>query len=1038
MRVFRTILGMLLLTTGLPALLTGSGLWVVMQHRDPGGAFTGELQRLTVPGYAVVVPDIDRLLRDDVPFARINGTQLRLSAVTADGQAFLGIAPSEQVARYLAGTPYSRVDAVDIGTGILPVTTVRQGGRGIPAGAPGMQDIWTTKGTGRLSVSPGALGDRPYSLVLMHPRGAPVVRLAAIAEVRPGWLNTGTWGLLTLGTLLLMAGIVILTWPARRREVVYVVEPSQVPELMHAIGAPLPLPGLHHPGNKPGLPGYPEYSGLTGYPGDSGQPGDSGNRSGGAHRPRSLADSRPRPFPARPLPAVADGHPRNSADGRSRPPALPQFDWPPHHPVDGSPVRTTGAGHPAGTLVGASLAPTPSAGFPGPSPRPATASPEGPVPGSTSTASGLPGGSFVGGPAGSLADVSSTGISADSVSGRSAPPGARTPEPGRPLSLIGDTPALSGLSAGPTQTRRTDHRPANSDMPEFRATAVGAWVAATAPERARQTEARAAARLAEAARRNAGKFTPTQPGNRNTPAAATPIAAPRRANSGPHKVPAPPTTTPDQKVGPVAADKATPAVPATPAPTTEAPNAAPRPGPSKPNAPKASNVRKAPNASKADQVVSRVALHTGPAATDWTATAITRLGPPRKSHPSPTATAPTAVSASPERDGKEATPATSPESTASTTRAERTARPEPAAATRAVSDAPVGGAGSASTPDTSSDDQDTAALPVWPPIGEPARDAIPAQDKRPSAEKRPTETETTEKGPAELSPADTETRPAEVIGNPRAETTSEGPVSTHTAETTSPNPRTGRALTPTKGATTRPASEPSTTSATGGPVTSVPARSEPVTPTAAGKGATSVPVGDEAIPAPVVSEAPPAPVVNAAAAATSNSGAAAAKTPDAEVTVAGAARGKTAALEEQAKTDAAGGLTKRPGPKGDGRLPGRTAAKGTPPRPVPGVRRTPAAWIKAAESVVARSNEETKAGRARDYREEAAELLAKSTDRRRRRTVSGQTKSPTETPEPKTAQKIEPKADREIEPKADVRAEPKAAPRTPVERPKGD
>ncbi|MDR6323238.1 hypothetical protein [Actinoplanes couchii] len=39
--------------------------------------------------------------------------------------------------------------------------------------------------------------------------------------------------------------------------------------------------------------------------------------------------------------------------------------------------------------------------------------------------------------------------------------------------------------------------------------------------------------------------------------------------------------------------------------------------------------------------------------------------------------------------------------------------------------------------------------------------------------------------------------------------------------------------------------------------------------------------------------------------------------------------------------------------------------------------------------------EEKKPGRALDYREEAAELLAQSSDRRRRRTVSGQAKPAT-------------------------------------------
>ncbi|WP_203797037.1 hypothetical protein, partial [Actinoplanes couchii] len=254
MRVFRTILGTLLLTTGLPALLTGGGLWAAMQHRDPGGAFTGELQRLAVPGYAVVIPDIDRLLRDDAPFARFTGSRLHLSAVTVDGRAFLGIAPSDRVARYLAGVPYSRVNAVDIGTGTLPVTTVRQAGSLRPP-IPDGQDIWTARGAGELGVSPETLGDRPYSLVVMNPAATPMVRLDTVARLWPGWLGAATWGLLTLGTLLLLAGIAVLSRPGRRRDVVYIVEPSQVPELMHAIGAPLPRPGSM-PAAGAGFPGF--------------------------------------------------------------------------------------------------------------------------------------------------------------------------------------------------------------------------------------------------------------------------------------------------------------------------------------------------------------------------------------------------------------------------------------------------------------------------------------------------------------------------------------------------------------------------------------------------------------------------------------------------------------------------------------------------------------------------------------------------------------------------------------------------------------
>src|SRR5688572_26656925 len=105
MRVFRTILGMLLLTAGLPTLLVGAAFWAAMQHRDPGGAFTADMQRVATSGYALVVDDFDGLLRKDAPFVRIDDTRLRLSVESSGAPAFLGIAPAAEVDRYLTDVP---------------------------------------------------------------------------------------------------------------------------------------------------------------------------------------------------------------------------------------------------------------------------------------------------------------------------------------------------------------------------------------------------------------------------------------------------------------------------------------------------------------------------------------------------------------------------------------------------------------------------------------------------------------------------------------------------------------------------------------------------------------------------------------------------------------------------------------------------------------------------------------------------------------------------------------------------------------------
>ena len=294
MRVLRTILGLLLLIIGLPALLVGAAFWAAMQHRDPGGAFSGDLQRTVTSGYAVVVPDADGLLGRDAPFARSGDTRLRLTAYTLDGPAFIGIGPADQVARYLADVPRQVVTTVDLGTGALPVATERVGGTRAPASVPNRQPFWLKSATGGLSWHPSTLRDRHYSLVIMSPSAQPGLEVTATAELSPGWLNSATWSLLIFGSILVMAGIMVLAWPGRRREVVYVVEPSQVPDLMVAIGAPLPLS-------------------RTG-----------GGRHAGTHRPRTLADAGPKSA-KRALPTLA-WPPAQSNTPRCRPASTARRD----------------------------------------------------------------------------------------------------------------------------------------------------------------------------------------------------------------------------------------------------------------------------------------------------------------------------------------------------------------------------------------------------------------------------------------------------------------------------------------------------------------------------------------------------------------------------------------------------------------------------------------------------------------------------------------------------------------------------------------
>ncbi len=117
----------------------------------------------------------------------------------------------------------------------------------VPA-APAAQTFWVRAGHGVLEWSPGDLAGRRLSLVLLRPDGGAGVTLDLRAELRAGWIAPATWGSLTGGTLLVILAALVLLRPVRPREVVFVVEPDQVPVLagrlgissLSGLGAPAP------------------------------------------------------------------------------------------------------------------------------------------------------------------------------------------------------------------------------------------------------------------------------------------------------------------------------------------------------------------------------------------------------------------------------------------------------------------------------------------------------------------------------------------------------------------------------------------------------------------------------------------------------------------------------------------------------------------------------------------------------------------------------------------------------------------------------
>ena len=274
MRVVRAFLGILLLLVGIPALVAGGGLWLAMQHRDAAGAYTAPLEDIDTSGYAVVVSDVDGLLRREAPFVRGGQSTLRLTAQTDAGPAFVGLAPAEDVARWLAGVAYTQITGVSLTRGPLPVSTAHVAGGVAPVGEPHLQPFWTASSGphgGTLAWTPSEARGEQLALVVMDQRGRAPLTVGVTAEFLPRWLNSTTWGLLTLGTILVLFAWVALGWPSRSREVVYVVPPAELAEIAARLGLPVPAASVARHGRgvdatPPRAPAPPAWLAPPGSP----------------------------------------------------------------------------------------------------------------------------------------------------------------------------------------------------------------------------------------------------------------------------------------------------------------------------------------------------------------------------------------------------------------------------------------------------------------------------------------------------------------------------------------------------------------------------------------------------------------------------------------------------------------------------------------------------------------------------------------------------------------------------------------------------
>jgi hypothetical protein len=209
MRALRTAVGVVLLLAGVPTVLLAAVGWSVLRAGPEAEGFAPTRAYIRTDGWAVLVADAAGLA-DRSRVTVLPGSDRVRITVHSGSALFVGLAPSGEARRYLDGVARTELTA----RGSVDVD-----GRAEPA-SPALQSFWSATGGTTLEWAP-----RPgTSLVIMRLDGSPGVEATVGLGWYPGWVGAGTWWLLVGGLAAVMAGVGLLAWPPRRREVVLVVE----------------------------------------------------------------------------------------------------------------------------------------------------------------------------------------------------------------------------------------------------------------------------------------------------------------------------------------------------------------------------------------------------------------------------------------------------------------------------------------------------------------------------------------------------------------------------------------------------------------------------------------------------------------------------------------------------------------------------------------------------------------------------------------------------------------------------------------------
>lgn len=205
-KVVLLVVGVLVGLIGLAAAPVGGFItWLYVAEREDGYV-TSSTARFATEEYALVSEDVELQLDPSTGpgewIPNLGEVSVRIRAVNPEGRPlFVGLAPADDVARYMDGIGHSVITEV---RGTEYRATYRHEPGGAPAAPPGERDLWVADVSG-----PGSqelrwqVRDGDWAVVIMSADGTRGV----IAEVSVG-IKAGF--LLPLGLALLIGGLLLL------------------------------------------------------------------------------------------------------------------------------------------------------------------------------------------------------------------------------------------------------------------------------------------------------------------------------------------------------------------------------------------------------------------------------------------------------------------------------------------------------------------------------------------------------------------------------------------------------------------------------------------------------------------------------------------------------------------------------------------------------------------------------------------------------------------------------------------------------------